>query len=234
VVFPKVAALMPPLGYKKAGTAAAGTAEALQPITAFFTLIPKPAPLPAPGRPKKKRVSKPVGSGRGGGGVPPATAPAAEDQRDEAEEDQEDQDQDQDQEDDDDEKDDEDDDDKMPPAAQAGQAKQRKQRINWSSGEPKERLEKAYGDWEKKTGVHLISNPQLSLRKFAELVNIPRATLYHYVNPDATKRLKLGSHVGNPPIISCTGRALLSPLGSRHRVCRIPRRLRSGRRCRRA
>jgi hypothetical protein len=80
-------------------------------------------------------------------------------------------------------------------AAAAAAPKAKATRVNWSVGEPLERLTKAVADYDNKTGTW-NDEEGMSLRRFAKLVGIPIGTLSKYICEDKGKRLPLGSCVG--------------------------------------
>ena len=76
-------------------------------------------------------------------------------------------------------------------------------RINYSSGEPLERLTKAVHDWDNKTGTY-CEEQNMRLKRFAQLVGIPLKTFASYVREDKATRRVLGRGVGS------SGKALVS------------------------
>jgi hypothetical protein len=68
-------------------------------------------------------------------------------------------------------------------------------KVNYSEGEPLQRLTKAISDWDGKTGTFLEEKDML-LSRFAQLVQIPYATLVPYVCKDKSKRKAVGCCVG--------------------------------------
>ena len=80
--------------------------------------------------------------------------------------------------------------------AESGAApKAKRQRVNYSTGEPFERLKKAVSDWDNKAGDYLVETP-MSMQRFAQIVRIPYATFSPYVCEDKGKRKVVGIGVG--------------------------------------
>ena len=190
---------MPPLNWRKVAlTEEAAAAAAIQPITSFFTRLPKPPPANPGGRPQKNKTNRGRPLGATGAG---RSAPPEEEEQDDDDDDDEDK----------GEADEEDEDDETQAQAQGqalaqapevGRTTQAQKRVNWNLPESKDRLQKALRDWDEKTGEHLTSEPGLSIRKYATLVNIPLATFSSYACADVTKRKQVGIQVGARELIS--------------------------------
>jgi hypothetical protein len=73
-------------------------------------------------------------------------------------------------------------------------------RVNWSKGEPLQRLTKAVADWDGKTGTILEEDKEMKLKPYAKLVGIPFETLKKYCDKDTKARRALGTHVGKHPL----------------------------------
>lgn len=74
-------------------------------------------------------------------------------------------------------------------------------RTNWSKGDDLKRLTTAVDNWLQKQGELLSADPNMSLHTYAKRVNIPKATLGHYIHPDPSKRRRLGSQAGQPSLV---------------------------------
>ena len=76
-------------------------------------------------------------------------------------------------------------------------------RINWGKGAALERLTKAVHDWDNKTGAHLEDDPDnVSLLRYAKLVDIPYNTLFAYAKMDTSSRKQLGISAGKQPLFN--------------------------------
>jgi hypothetical protein len=74
-------------------------------------------------------------------------------------------------------------------------AKAKTSRVNYSQGEPQQRLTKAVYDWDNKTGTFLEED-DISMSRFCQLVGIPKGTFAQYVCEDKGKRKVIGCGVG--------------------------------------
>lgn len=69
-------------------------------------------------------------------------------------------------------------------------------RVNYSKGEPLERLQKAVDDWLGKKGTYLTEGG-MTLSRFCALAEIPKKTFQSYVCEDESRRRTVGVGVGN-------------------------------------
>ena len=72
----------------------------------------------------------------------------------------------------------------------------KKARVNYSSGAPLVRLQKACADWIEKQGEHLVHEPDMSVKHYSLRVGIPFETFRKYVCKDAAARRVIGNGVG--------------------------------------
>ena len=75
-------------------------------------------------------------------------------------------------------------------------------KVDWSTGEPLQRLTTAVNDWLGKTGMVIAADPGISMKHFAAASSIPHETFRKYVCSDLGKRRVLGAAAGKAPLIS--------------------------------
>ena len=83
------------------------------------------------------------------------------------------------------------------PAAAASKAKTR---INWSTGEMFEWMQRAVDEYRNKEG-RWLSEPDMTISRFCGLVEIPEFTFRKYVGGSEDKRRVLGASVGPPALL---------------------------------
>ena len=94
------------------------------------------------------------------------------------------------------------------PAAKKGDTPiKNNKHINWGKGEHCDLLEKVIDGWLNKTGKEIYDDNDEEIadwRVFVNKLGVPQSTLYKYINPNESKRCKLGDGArGEKSVLSC-------------------------------